>query len=92
MDWTAVAKVALAVYLIVSVSYVVAVYRRRLKNRSSRRPVRPDPNPFYLKRWDVAPTPLPEWAYLDDDEAGPDSKGYLDVPNTITEGRPEPGR
>lgn len=69
MDWIDVAKVALAVYLAVSVGYVVVVYRRRVRSHRAGRPVRPDGNPFYTDRWVVAPTPLPEWAYLDEDAA-----------------------
>ena len=86
VDWVNVAKVALAVYLAVSVGYVVVVSRRRVKNRRAGSPVRPDPNPFYTRRWEVAPTPLPEWAYLDEDEIKGASAG--DVEHS---GHPLPG-
>ena len=66
MDWIVVAKAALAVYLVVSVGYVVVVYRRRRRNRTPVRPVRPEGYQFGA-RWGFAPTPLPEWAYLDED-------------------------
>jgi hypothetical protein len=67
MDWIDVARVALTAYLAVSVGYLVVVYRRRIRSRAPVRPVRPDGNPFYTNRWVVAPTPLPEWAYRDED-------------------------
>ena len=68
MNWIDVVKVALSVYLAVSVGYIVVVYRRRRRSRPAVRPVRPEGYQFGA-RWGFAPTPLPEWAYLDEDAA-----------------------
>jgi len=80
MDWIDVAKVALAVYLAVSVGYVVIVYRRRLRRRPAVRPVRPEGYQFSA-RWGFAPTPLPEWAYLDGDAEPEVEQGDRSAPH-----------
>ena len=68
MDWLLLAKAALLVYLTVGLAILVVVYRRRSKKIGRGRPVRPDANPFYRQRWGFPPTPLPDWAYLDEDK------------------------
>lgn len=77
MAWFDVGKLALAAYLVISVAYIV-VYRRRVRNRSAGRPVRPNSNPSYTNRWVVAPTPLPQWAYGHEDQAEIASD-YVDI-------------
>lgn len=86
-----IAKVALAAYLVISVAYIVVVYRRRVRNRSAGRPVRPDSNPFYTNRWVVAPTPLPEWAYGDEDQVGIGSDDAGSAPRILDSERPTGG-
>jgi len=87
VGWIDVAKSALAVYLVVSVVYIVFVYRRRVRSRPAGKPARPDSNPYYTHRWVVAPTPLPEWAYADENQADSASEDIPGAPHDTYRGQ-----
>lgn len=67
-----IAKGVLLAYTAVAVIYIVIRYSRRSKKLQCGKPVRPDPNPGYFNRPVFAPTPLPDWAYLEDRDTDPD--------------------
>ncbi|OYN77082.1 hypothetical protein [Mycolicibacterium sphagni] len=68
-------KIALVAFLVIGVMTIVVAYIRGLRRVKSQRRL-PDPNlgPTSV-RGVVAPTPLPEWAYWDENEEDPDRKG-----------------
>ncbi|MCV7177403.1 hypothetical protein [Mycolicibacterium sphagni] len=68
-------KIALVAFLVIGVMTIVVAYIRGLRRVKSQRRL-PDPNlgPTSV-RGVVAPTPLPEWAYWDENDEDPDRKG-----------------
>ncbi len=66
--WVLIAKVALVAFLVIGVAILVVAYRRGLRRAKGQR-TQPDPNlgPGSV-RGVMPPTPLPEWAYSDEDE------------------------
>ncbi|WP_445166975.1 hypothetical protein ACTXG7_24625 [Mycolicibacterium sp. Dal123E01] len=70
--WLTIAKVALIAFLVIGVVTFIVGYRRGLKRAKGQRQQQADPNlgPSTLRG--VPPTPLPEWAYWDEDD--PDTR------------------
>lgn len=68
-------KIALVAFLVIGIMTIVVAYIRGLRRVKSQRRL-PDPNlgPTSV-RGVVAPTPLPEWAYWDENDEDPDRKG-----------------
>jgi hypothetical protein len=68
-------KLAVVAFLVIGIMTIVVAYIRGLRRVKSQRRL-PDPNlgPTSV-RGVVAPTPLPEWAYWDENDEDPDRKG-----------------
>ena len=72
--WMTIGKIALIGFLVIGVLTLIVAYRRGLKRTKGQRQQPPDPNLGPSTMRGVPPTPLPEWAYWDENDENPDPR------------------